>query len=185
MLKDITSTQFTAFHQEDDMKPKPKAASGSESKTRKKRKPLNIAAKFILTVAKILIVFFVALTFALTGIVGGAIYGYIKTAPPITEEQLQLKEFTSFIYDSKGNEIAQLKGEQNRVWVDFKDIPPYLGDAYVSIEDERFYEHAGVDLKRMAGAVIALVKPGSGTNGASTITQQVVKNLTGDTQRSL
>lgn len=160
------------------MNPKPKAAVDNGNKKKKRRNPV---LKFFLTVTKILIVFFVAATFAIAGIIGGAIYGYIKTAPPITDDQLMIKKYTSFIYDSKNNEIAQLKGEENRIWVDDKDIPKYLKDAFVAIEDERFYEHPGIDLKRIAGAVLNLGKNG----GASTITQQVIKNLTGDKQRSL
>lgn len=162
------------------MNPKPKAATDNAIKKKKRRSPV---LKFILTVTKILIVFFIAVTFAIAGVIGGAIYGYIKTAPPITDDQLMLKNFTTFIYDSKNpaNEIAQLKGEQNRIWVDDKDIPKYLKDAFVAIEDERFYDHPGIDIRRIASAVLNLGKNG----GGSTITQQVIKNLTGDTQRSL
>lgn len=164
------------------MSPKEKTVS---SKAPKVKKQVSPAARFLLTVTKILIIFFVALSFAIAGILGGAIYGYIKTAPVITEDQLQLKKFTSFVYDSKDTVIAELKGEENRVWADDKDIPKYLKDAFVAIEDERFYEHKGVDFKRLAGAAINLLVPGSHKYGASTITQQVIRNLTGEKTVSL
>ena len=160
----------------------PKTRKAPEATARRKRSP---AAKFIFMVIKLLIIFFIAFSCAMVGIVGGAIYGYIKTTPPITSDQLQIKNFTSFIYDSKGNEIAQLKGSENRVWVDDKDIPKHLKDAFVALEDERFYEHRGIDLKRIASAVVSLVKPGGKVHGASTITQQLIKNLTNERQITL
>ncbi|MCX7708323.1 MAG: PBP1A family penicillin-binding protein [Clostridia bacterium] len=163
---------------------KPNERTVSDKKPRSK-KQLSPASKFILTVTKILIIFFVALACAIVGIVGGAVYGYIKTAPVLTEEQLKPNKFTSFVYDSKEGVIAELKGDENRVWVDDKEIPKHLKDAFVAIEDERFYEHPGVDFKRLAGAVINLFNPGSHKYGASTITQQVVRNLTGEKQVTL
>lgn len=164
------------------MDPKTKAAAGGNAKKKKQRSP---AAKFIFTVLKILIVFFIALSFAIIGIVGGAIYGYIKTTPPITDEQLQIKNFTSFIYDSKGNEITKLNGSENRVWIDDKNIPKNLKNAFVALEDERFYEHRGIDPKRIIGVTINLFKKGKVQGGASTITQQVVRNLTDDRKVTL
>ncbi|MCX7842061.1 MAG: PBP1A family penicillin-binding protein [Clostridia bacterium] len=161
------------------MNSKQKKAS---SAAQRHKRPVSPVVRFVLTVTKILIVFFVAISCAVLGIVGGALYGYIKTAPLITEDQIKLKKFTSFVYDdSKETVIAELKGEENRVWVDDKDIPKYLKDAFVAIEDERFYDHPGIDLKRIASSIISLGKSG----GASTITQQVVRNLTGETQRTL
>jgi len=69
--------------------------------------------------------------------------------------------------------------------VDFKDIPQDLKDAFVAIEDKRFYKHPGIDVKRIAGAVINFFKPGASSYGGSTITQQVIKNLTGNDERSV
>lgn len=160
------------------MKPNERTVSAKKTKTRKQLSP---TARFLLTVTKILIIFFVALSCAVVGIVGGAVYGYIKTAPLLTEDQLKPNKFTSIVYDSKDSIIAELNGDENRVWIGDKEIPKYLKDAFVAIEDERFYEHKGIDLRRIAGSVLSLGKSG----GASTITQQVVRNLTGETQRSL
>ncbi len=86
---------------------------------------------------------------------------------------------TSFIYatDSEGKtvEIARLHGEENRVWVDLDDMSPYMAKAFIALEDKRFEEHNGVDWIRTVGVI---VKPKNIGQGGSTITQQLIKNLT-------
>lgn len=164
------------------MKLRRKAA---ESGAPQKKKQPSSAKKFVFTVLKILIVFIIALSCALAGIAGGAVVGYIRTAPPITAEQLQLKKFTTFIYDINNNEVGQLRGEENRVWADDKEIPQDLKDAFISIEDERFLQHKGIDIKRIMGAAVNLINPKSQLYGASTITQQVIKNITDERQQTL
>lgn len=78
-------------------------------------------------------------------------------------------------------ELTKLHGEENRTLVDFEDIPDHVWQALVSIEDERFFEHNGVDWKSTARAVLGKLT-GSSTRGGSTITQQVIKNVTGDSE---
>ena len=86
---------------------------------------------------------------------------------------------TSFIYayDANGNtvEIARLHGEEDRVWVDLDDMSPYMADAFIALEDVRFEKHHGVDWIRTVGVI---VKPKQIGQGGSTITQQLIKNLT-------
>ena len=86
---------------------------------------------------------------------------------------------TSFIYAYNENgdieEIARLHGEENRVWVDLDDISPHMKNAFIALEDTRFEEHHGVDWKRTIGVI---VKPSNIGQGGSTITQQLIKNLT-------
>lgn len=93
-------------------------------------------------------------------------------------------KYTSFVYGYDENnelvEIKRLAAEQNRVWVDYEDISPYIVDAVVASEDKRFYTHKGVDWYRTAGAFFS---NGDG-GGGSTITQQLIKNLTGDNEVS-
>lgn len=93
-------------------------------------------------------------------------------------------KYTSFIYGyDENNEVVEIKrlaAEQNRVWVDYEDISQYIVDAVVASEDKRFYTHKGVDWYRTAGAFFS---NGDG-GGGSTITQQLVKNLTGDNEVS-
>ena len=86
---------------------------------------------------------------------------------------------TSFIYgyDNKDKlvEITRLHGEENRIWLDLDDMSPYLAKAFIAIEDERFNEHHGVDWKRVGGVIL---RPSQIGQGGSTITQQLIKNLT-------
>ncbi len=86
---------------------------------------------------------------------------------------------TSFIYayDENGKtvEIARLHGEEDRVWVDLDDMSPYMAKAFIALEDERFEKHHGVDWIRTVGVI---VKPDNIGQGGSTITQQLIKNIT-------
>lgn len=88
---------------------------------------------------------------------------------------------TSFIYayDEEGEivELARLHGEENRIWVDLDDISPHMEKAFVALEDTRFRTHHGVDWKRTVGVI---VKPSNIGQGGSTITQQLIKNLTNE-----
>lgn len=92
--------------------------------------------------------------------------------------------YTSIIYyvDDNGetHELERLYKTQNRVWADISEIPKYLQDAFVSIEDERFYSHNGVDIPRTLKATFLYVFKGGSSFGGSTITQQLVKNITND-----
>lgn len=87
----------------------------------------------------------------------------------------------SVIIDSDGNVIATLGDEKKKEKISYDSIPKNLKNAYVAIEDERFYSHGGVDIKRTAAASASYILHfGSSSFGGSTITQQLVKNLTGD-----
>ena len=92
---------------------------------------------------------------------------------------------TSVIYvkNKKGNweEYQRLHGSENRIWASIDKMPKYLGEAFIAIEDERLYENRGVDWKRTAGAVAnRFLKFNSTEFGGSTITQQLIKNVTND-----
>lgn len=92
----------------------------------------------------------------------------------------------STIFDTNKNMISQIGTERNRKNIEFSDIPEQLINAYVSIEDQRFYTHHGVDIKRTGAAILSYItKRGSSSFGGSTITQQLVKNLTGDDSNSI
>lgn len=100
--------------------------------------------------------------------------------------------YSSFIYyeDASGTpqELEQIQGQDNCIWVDSSQIPQIMKDAMVSIEDERFYKHHGVDIKRTLGAtgkwILAKMGIGSSSYGGSTITQQVIKNITKENQNT-
>ena len=92
-----------------------------------------------------------------------------------------------FVKDSKTGEFTErqkLYDVENRIWVDYADIPQYMKDAQVTIEDKRFFEHKGVDWTRTLSAVGTLVTGGD-SYGGSTITQQLIKNITDDNEVSI
>ena len=92
----------------------------------------------------------------------------------------------SVVIDSDGNVIAELGSERKKIKVENEDMPENLKDAYVSIEDERYYRHHGVDIRRTGSAIINyVIHFGNSSFGGSTITQQLVKNLTGDNSSSI
>lgn len=111
-----------------------------------------------------------------------SIYGYsVVHGDPVfnlTEEKYSQNQ-TSFIYgyDKDGNEveITRLHGEENRIWVDLDNMSEYLPNAFIATEDQRFLKHSGVDWIRTIGVI---VKPSNKGQGGSTITQQLIKNLT-------
>ncbi|MBR5292772.1 MAG: PBP1A family penicillin-binding protein [Clostridia bacterium] len=82
---------------------------------------------------------------------------------------------SSVLYDDEGNEIVRLHGAEDRTWVSSDMLPKHLLHAFISAEDARFYEHEGVDIIRIAGAIIADIKAGGYVQGASTISQQLIK----------
>ena len=90
------------------------------------------------------------------------------------------KEFSeaknSVVFDDQGNKLGTLLNNNSRVLDDSDQISPYMKNAAVAIEDQRFYEHRGVDIRGMIRAGVADLIPGGSTQGASTITQQFVKN---------
>lgn len=110
-----------------------------------------------------------------------AIYGYtVVFGDPVfdlTEEALSQNQ-TSFLYgydEDKIIKIASLHGEENRVWVNLEDMSEYLPEAFIAIEDKRFEKHHGVDWIRTIGVFVK-----QNNQGGSTITQQLIKNLTDD-----
>ena len=118
------------------------------------------------------------------------IFAFVDDEVQENLHDLQLN-FTTTIYclDSETGEYVEyqrLHGSENRIWVSFDKMPKHLKDAFVSIEDERFYDHNGVDWKRTLGAFVNLfVDIYSSNQGGSTITQQLVKNLTGDNDQNV
>ena len=117
------------------------------------------------------------------GIIGisagiGAFKGIIASAPDIDVNDVAPVGFSTFVYDCEGNQIDKLVAtNSNRVQVTMDKIPQDLADAFVAIEDQRFYEHNGIDIKGIVRAGYTFVKSGfKRAEGASTITQQLLKN---------
>ncbi|MFZ4452319.1 transglycosylase domain-containing protein [Salibacterium aidingense] len=110
-------------------------------------------------------------------VLGGGIAAafMISNAPALDPEELVFSQAAE-IYDQNGEEVTQLQAGENRDLIDIADLPEHAKSAFVAVEDVRFYDHFGVDIQRMFGALAANFTEGFGAEGASTITQQVVKN---------
>lgn len=142
---------------------------------------VGLTAKIIVTVLLVILT-----TILLLGCVFAF---YVKTC--LTEDlDVSLTDYklseTSIIYceTSPGvyEELATLHGSENRIWVDLNDVPDHLVKALVAIEDHRFYTHKGVDWYRTVGAMFTLLTGGDDSFGGSTLTQQLIKTLTGNNE---
>jgi penicillin-binding protein 2A len=120
------------------------------------------------------IVIFMTALFLLLSI-GGCSALYMAGNQMIDEKKLELKQ-TSTVYSADGKEIAKL-GAEDRQSVTFDKIPKHVVDAFIATEDNRFYEHNGVDPIGIARAIVKDVISGSKAEGASTITQQLARNV--------
>lgn len=158
-------------------------ASGSVSASSIAKRTFSVIGKILLTGLLVMLI---------TGIVIGV--SMIFYIIDISNEPLNIDlhktklNLTSFIYVQNDNdeweEYQQLYSSENRVWVDYQDIPKIMIDAQVAIEDKRFWDHSGVDWYRTTGAVLSLVS-GRAEYGGSTITQQLIKNITDDNEVSI
>lgn len=107
----------------------------------------------------------------------GVFKGIIDTAPDISNINVTPTGFSTFVYDTDGNQIAKLVStDSNRIPVTKDMIPENLSHAFVAIEDERFYEHNGIDIQGIIRAGFVGLSSGEFSQGASTITQQLLKN---------
>lgn len=116
--------------------------------------------------------------FVLLCIIGGGIFVFaaIKGAPKLKGSLLD-SPMSSVIYDKNGKKVTDVFDKHNRLKVNIKNVPPLMKKAVVSIEDRRFYQHHGIDPRRIVGAAVADVTSGHLVQGASTIDQQVVKRV--------
>ena len=132
---------------------------------------------------KICIIIFLLLCVIGAGVVVGVFFGLFGDDFEITKEELTVASANSLIVDQNGAVIAELSGDEKRKIITLEDMADYLPKAYVAMEDERFYKHHGVDIKRTAGAILQTLL-GNSSYGGSTITQQLVKNITQDDERT-
>ena len=132
---------------------------------------------------KIGIIIFLLLCVIGAGVVVGVFFGLFGDDFEITKEELTVASANSLIVDQNGAVIAELSGDEKRKIITLEDMADYLPKAYVAMEDERFYKHHGVDIKRTAGAILQTLL-GNSSYGGSTITQQLVKNITQDDERT-
>ena len=124
----------------------------------------------------------------LAGMLFACIFAYYVKNCLVSELDVSLSDYrinqssTIWYDDGSGEykELVTLMGKENRDWVEYEQIPKYMEQAVVAIEDKRFYDHKGVDWYRTSGALIDMFFTMRKTYGGSTITQQVLKNVTGN-----
>lgn len=152
----------------------------NELSINKKRKELRSKKKRIKTtvysmIARISLLIFACILIAGAGFMYGSYRGMIHSAPSISN--LSPKNSASVIYDDTDHVVQQLSDySSNRILIPYSEIPDNLKNAFIAIEDERFYEHHGIDFKGIMRALIIDLKTGSASQGASTLTQQLIKN---------
>lgn len=157
----------------------PRARSIFKARTKKPNFVLSVAA----TTIRLSFIIALCVGLALLGAVIGIAKAFVDTAPTLDLAALDAQDKTSFIYDSEGNLITDYKGTEDRIMVSIDEIPEMLQNAFIAVEDARFYEHNGVDVKRIAGALVANFTSGS-TQGGSTITQQLIKQTVLSSEQS-
>ena len=126
---------------------------------------------------RVLFVSLIALCIAVACLGVGSFRGVIDNAPDVNDIDIMPLGYATFLYDDAGNQIRKLAApNSNRLPVTLDQIPVDLQHAVVAIEDERFYEHNGIDVKGILRAGMKAITTGDFSEGASTITQQLLKN---------
>lgn len=151
--------------------------SKKENKKGKKKHPK--LKKFII----ICFILFILLCLVGVGVFAGI---FFSDKWKIDKDDLAIALHNTTVYDKDGKQIAELTGDENRKIITLAEMGDYIPNAFVAIEDERFYSHYGVDIKRTAGAIFTYVTHGGKSSfGGSTITQQLVKNMMDDDEDSI
>ena len=150
--------------------------TAKKDKKKKKKKKFRILKRIILTLFILGVIAVIAAV--------AVVYAIFKTDKwAITREEL-LSEAGAIIYDKNGNELVRLTGDEINKKVELSEMSK-VPDAFISIEDERYYSHHGVDFKRTAAAIVNFITHGGNSSfGGSTITQQLVKITMKDDSRS-
>lgn len=147
----------------------------TDSKKTNKKKPSKVKRFFK----------YFFLTVVMLGLIGlvvglGYIFAVVKTAPDLDVNSILNLNQPSMLYDDAGEFIDNLPTQEERYVISYDEMPQNLVNAYISIEDERFRNHKGIDVRRIISAalrdVVVIIKGKGGVHGASTITQQLVKN---------
>ena len=141
----------------------------SKKRMKKKRVGVRLFKAFVLCI----------LLLGIVGVAAGGVFvkHVIDNTPEVTAKDILPQGYTTSIVDQNGTVLEQLKdSDSNRVYKKYDEISKYMGDAFVAIEDERFYKHNGIDLQGIMRAAMITVSDGEMSQGASTITQQLLKN---------
>ena len=176
--KDIVSKEEKQKKKEEKAKIKKEKKKRKEEK-RKKHRVIKFFIKFFLIIIILLILAMIAGIWGFAGLLLG---WFGNENINLSKEDLVIKVSNSVVVDKNGNVLADLSGDEKRKIITLDEMADYLPKAYVAIEDERFYKHIGVDVKRTVGAVVNTLIKGESEYGGSTITQQLVKNITNDNE---
>lgn len=185
------SAQSRSAASYNEVPPRRRSASASSNKRKRNKKPKKqLTEKQIRFRRRLRLTIFVTLFIFIVVISGMTVGMYAAVSREIKDMNIRslALNYSSFIYyeDESGNqqELEKIQSDSSRIWVDSSQIPQVMKDAIVSIEDERFYKHHGVDIKRTFGAtgkyLLSKIGIGSADYGGSTITQQVIKNITNE-----
>ncbi len=179
-----------------------KSAHEQKTNTKTSRAAKATASGVLLVMRKVLTYLLnIILTVLIVGIITGAVVAvafilYIDEYVETDYDGLDGLKFdsalstTMYYVDKNGNEVLleddTLVSSENRLWANYADIPQDLIDAYIAVEDQRFFEHNGVDTTRTASAIYNFFIPTSSSyGGGSTITQQLIKNVSGENEATI
>ncbi|MDR0957742.1 MAG: transglycosylase domain-containing protein [Clostridiales bacterium] len=153
--------------------------SNRRRKSKRRQAGQKVKNKVGVIIFRVVIAVLIVGVVSVIGALAGAYVGIVEKAPQITEIMApNTEKYPSIIYDEHGTEIQRLDAGEQREFVAFDQIPQNLKDAFVAVEDERFYSHDGIDPAGIMRAVTTMLTSDS-TEGASTITQQLIKNKLG------
>ena len=150
-------------------------------KYKKRRKKRSVNGK----IGKVALIVAVIIGFAVAGAALGTVFGILQSTEMLNTADVMPDSYTSVIYDDEGNAVDKLHGSENREYVKLSAITKNMQNAVVAIEDERFFDHNGIDPKGIMRAMVENVKTMEFSQGASTITQQVIKNEVLTNEKSL
>lgn len=163
----------------------PRSSSSSRSTRsnprKKKRRKRKSGGGFF----KVLLAIGVIIGFAVVGAGLGTVFGILNGTDMINTQDVTPESYTSIIFDANGQEFDKLHGDENREYVKLTQIAPYMQKAIIAIEDERFYDHNGIDFRGIMRAMVQNVRHMSFSQGASTLTQQLIKNEVLDREKKL
>ena len=157
-----------------------------------KKKKRNKISAFLIGLLKFILILIILILIAVI-IAESLIFLYLKDIHKKVSDDFEklivginTNYANSRIVDINGEELAVLNGDEKRQIISLQEMGEYLPKAYIAIEDERFYEHQGVDIKRTANAIYTYLRnEGYSSFGGSSITQQLVKNITNDREDSI
>ena len=201
--KPETDGSTRTFDSLDDNKDEREEVENGESGETKTARAARMTAKTVLFIFRKVSTYLlnILLTLLVVGMITGAAVAvafviYIRNYVDPSFDELDNLKFdsalstTMYYVDANGNEILlendTLQSSENRMWANYQDIPKTLIDAYIAVEDQRFLEHNGVDTTRTASAIYNFFIPTSSSyGGGSTITQQLIKNVSGDNEATI